>query len=664
VGPAPRIAVVVSCFLLISTVVPAQESTVPPTPAQLAAMERVRPQVDAIWLDVRTPSKTDEARPRYFWKVTDRLIAIGPDVVPFVASEIDLMDPSTFHFCAYSLGRLGGPDAEIALRKAIRAADARGGQFGIACKRYALYGLALIGTPDAMDLMQTGESTHGTQMVPDLPLVTQMALLIGPAAAPALEKQLDAYRLDPAATEKLEDTLLALGRVGNPSLLPKLEPLLANASPEVRALATDAMSRLGEPSICERLVAPLSSAILGERRYVAKTFERWKPEPCYKAMVGRLEVEQDTGVRGSFYNAIVAMGGEASLDVFRAYLSSGDQFDQALVIIAIGQIGSTKGLNVLRALLTSDSIPAVVRSLQSIGAIGGEGATDTLMAETSDRRRAIASAAREILAGMGVKKVAPRVASAMLTFVREPVGDLSLRTPIAEWGDALVKLDYTEPIDDLKAAAAVQSDPVIKDSLDSCVRRLQLLETNGDNVAAWATASVSPFLDVRRLADRRLAEIGSRAAVRAIKTRLLRTDLPPEERAGVLIAIGEARTGGAAELVERHLSDPAYDVSQLQGARSAAAWAARRLGGDRMVRALRLSAIRRDGRDWATLVYLAILEKGAALPTLKALRVRRLRYPESPFGRQEGQIDGIISDLAAGREPRGFDVLPQALLEM
>jgi HEAT repeat protein len=412
------------------------------------------------------------------------------------------------------------------------------------------------------------------------------------------------------------------------------------------------------------LVAPLSSAIQGERRYTAKTFERWKPEPCYKALVGRLEVEQDIGVRGPLYNAIVAMGGEASLDVFRASLSSGDQFDQALVIIAIGQIGSTKGLNMLRALLTSDRIYAVVRSLQSIGAIGGEGATDTLMAETADRRLTIASAAREILADMGVKKVAPRVASALLTIVREPVGDLSLRTPIAEWGDALVKLDYTEPIDDLKAAAAVQSDPVIKDSLDSCVRRLQLLEENGDIVAAWATASVSPFQDVRRLADRRLAEIGSRAAVRAITTRLLRTDLPPEERADVLIAIGEARTQGAAELIERHLSDPAYDAWQLQGARAAAAWAARRLGGDRMVRALRLSAVRRDGRDWATLVYLAILEKGAALPTLKTLRVRRLRYPETPFGHQEEQIDRIISGLAVGHEPIRFDVPPEALFEM
>ena len=82
-----------------------------------------------------------------------------------------------------------------------------------------------------------------------------------------------------------------------------------------------------------------------------------------------------------------------------------------------------------------------------------------------------------------------------------------------------------------------------------------------------------------------------------------------------------------------------------------------------MRRALRLSAVRRDGRDWATLVYLAILEKAAAIPTLKTLRVRRLRYPQSPFGDEERLIDGILSDLVAGREPKGFDVPPSALIE-
>jgi HEAT repeat protein len=462
---------------------------------------------------------------------------------------------------------------------------------------------------------------------------------------------------------KLGDTLLELGRVGDPSAIPKLSPLLAHTSPEVRALAADAMSRLGEPALCEKLLPGLASTTQGERRLVARSFERWKPEPCYKAMAARLEVEEDIGVRGPLYNAIVSMGGESSLDVLRGYLRTGNQFDQAIVIIAIGQVGSKKGLNMLRALLADDSVPTVVRALQSIGAIGGEGAIETLMTATSDNRAAIASSAREVLTDLGIKKVAPQVASQLVGTVREPVTDLAYRGVIAQWGDALVKLGYIEAIDDLSAAAAVQADRDIKESLTSCVRRLRLLAKNHDDVAAWDGAAGSTFVDARRLAYKRLAEIGSAAAVRALAARLAKTDLPAEERAGVLVAIGDARTEGAAELVERHLSDPSFDSGEFHAARTAAAYAARRLGGDRMAKALRLSAVRRDGRDWATLAYLAVLEKDAALPTLKTLCVRRLRYPESGFGLEEAKIDGIISDLVGGRDIKRFDVTPEVLLE-
>jgi HEAT repeat protein len=295
--------------------------------------------------------------------------------------------------------------------------------------------------------------------------------------------------------------------------------------------------------------------------------------------------------------------------------------------------------------------------------IGGESAFDTLLAATSDRRFNVRTAALDSLTAAGIKKVAPRIASELLSYVHEPVGDLSLRTPIAGWGDTLVKFGYTDPIDDLAAAASIQPDPDIKASLESCVRRLQLLVKNKDDVAAWAAAYASPLPDVRHLADVRLAEIGSPPAVRAIAIRLAASDLASDERARVLLAIAEARTTGAAELIERHLSDPAFDTFNERDVRSAAAYAALRIGGDRMARALKASAVRRDGQDWATLAYLAELEKGASLQTLRTLRVRRLRYPDSTFGHQEWLIDEIIGDVAAGRKPLGYDVPPEELSE-
>jgi HEAT repeat protein len=628
-------------------------------------MERVRPLVEAIWRDVRAPANPNEEHPRYFMEITGRLIALGPDVVPFLTSEIDLADPDTFHFCAYALGWLGGKDAEAALRKAVRGADSRGGKFGRESKRFALYGLSLMGIPDVMDMMQSGEKTlFGAEMTPDFPLIAQMAILVGPPAAPLLGRQLETYRNDPKATEKLENTILALGYAGDASFVPKLVPFLASASPRLRVQAADSLSRLADPAVCDKLLPLLSAKDERERGFVASAFERWKPEPCYKAMVGRLEVEDDIAVRASFYRAIAAMRGEGALDILGVNLGKFNEFDQAVVINVIGQIGSKKGLNLLRGMLTSEDYLNVVRALESIARIGGEGAMDTLFAVTADRRRGIAASAREILAKAGVKKVAPRIAEDLLSVVREPVGTRTLRVPIAQRAEELVSLGYTEPIEDLKKAASVQTDPDIAETLNSCVQRLALLAKNRDDAAAWAAEAASTTVPVRRLADRRLAEIGSPAAVRALTARLAKSDIPSEERADILQAIGNARVEGAADAVERHLADPAYDAWDLRDARSAAAWAARRIGGERMARALRESAVRRDGRDWATVAYLALLDKAAAIPTLKTVRVKRLRYPEQHFGREEALLEIMIGELAAGRSLSRFDVPPEALAEL
>ena len=653
------------CCAFASGAPRAEETFTPPTPEQLAAQERVRPIVAAIWKDARNPTGGDEGHPRAFWEFTDRLIAIGPDVVPFLVSEIDLADPQTIHLAAYALGRLGGHDAEVALRKAARDADARANRFGFSCKRYALFALALLGQPDALELAQNGKiPMHGAEMVPEFSYFSHLAVLIGHDAGPVLAKQLETYATDPKATEKLEDTLLAIGYAGDPAVVPKLVPFLSHEKPRIRAVAADAIARLGDPSMCEQLMPLLATKDNGEKLVVGAALQRTKPEPCYKSMVGRLETESDIAIRANLYEAISAMGGESALPVLRPFLHSPNQFDQALVVDAIGRIGSKKGLNMLRSLLPEPNINAIAHALQAIANIGGEGAIDTLLATASDRRHFVASSAASVLTELGDKRIAPRRAAELLGIVKEPVGNLTLRSQIVELAEAVVALQYTEPIDDLKAALAVQTDLEIVDTLTSCIRRLELLAKHGDNAAAWTEELASTNKDVRQLAGARLAEIGSAAAVRALATQLSRSELPPDERAGILFAIGKARTSAAAELVERNLSDPAYDAWPVREARAAAAYAARRLGGDRMSKALRASALRRDGRDWATLVYLAILDKGAALDMLTSLRLKRLRYPDVRTGTEEAELEGILKDLGAGRTPTRYDVTPDTLFEL
>jgi HEAT repeat protein len=652
-------------FLVLSlTPAIAQEQSAPPTPEQLAAIERVRPLVTAIWTDVHAPAAPDKDYLRYFWQITDQLIALGPDVVPFLTSELDLADPVTFPFAAYSLGQFPGPASEVALRKAARVADGRGGRFGQACKRWAVFGLALLGKPEVLDLVQEGEEIQRTEMVPDLILMTHLAVLVGPAANPVLSKQLDTYGPDPEATEQMQYALLALGRTGDASYVPRLLPLLQSKSAGIRAQAADAISRLGPPDICLQIMPLLADPKQRENYAVADALVRSKPEPCYKAMVARLEIEENIEVRGALYAAVAVLGGEASLDVFRSYLSSKNFVDRTMLADMIGRVGSKKGLNMLRALLADPSGNVAERAVESIGKIGGEGAVDTLLAMTADRRRNIALTACRVLTEMGVKKAGPRIAVDLLDMVREPVGELELRAPIVQLSEALVTLEYADPAEDLEKAIGVQEDPEIKDTLTSCVRRLGLIAHNGDDPALWIEALASPLPEVRILAARRLAEIGAPAGVAALEARLARPDVEHDERAAIFRAFADAKTTGAASLVEQNLANPAADGWDVRDVRAEAAWAARRIGGERMAKALRASAVRRQGQDWATLVYLAVVDKGAAIDTLKSLRTQRLRRPEVRVGREDKQLGEILADLAAGRAPALYDEPPNVLLEM
>jgi len=122
-----------------------------------------------------------------------------------------------------------------------------------------------------------------------------------------------------------------------------------------------------------------------------------------------------------------------------------------------------------------------------------------------------------------------------------------------------------------------------------------------------------------------------------------------EDQVEILRAIGRSRSAEGAALVDRVLQDPAFDAYEKRAARATAAWAARWIGGDAMAASLRRSAERRDGVDFETLEYLAVLDGKAALPTLRAVRVPRLRTFEWFHGREMDRLDWMIREISAGR---------------
>lgn|GEM_PF-2738427 len=642
----------------------AEEASGPPTTEQLAARERIRPKIEAIFADMKAEWDPNEDHSHYFPEATEAIVALGPEVVPFLVAEIELMDTQTYHYCAYALGRLGGPDAEAALRKAYRRSVDRGGPFGHAAERLALYGLAVMGKPDVVDLMQEGLPVQGLEMLPDLPLATQYAMLTAPGNVPNLLKQLETYKSDPEAVDKLRWTITALGRSGESSVAPKLLPFLDHASAPIRAAAAEALSRVGPPSVCNDLLAHLGDSHVKTNYVIVEALERMKPAQCLKGMISRLEVEPNLEVRAGLYRTLMAIQGETALESLRTGYARGGVIERALVIRYAGDLGSKKGLTLVRAALTDKSPEVVDAAVDALGDIGGPAAIDTLLALVTNPHRDIALNATKALVNLDEKRAGPRVASRLLEIVAEPVGDLTLRPPIVQYSEALVSLAFVDARDDIRKAADLQSDGEIREQLRSCARRLDRIATAGDDVAAWTSDLASPDGPARVLAAHRLAKIGSPAAIAALEAQFGRAETTDPARVDILRAIADERAAGAAGLVEQQLADPASDTWARQFVRRETAWAARRIGGERMIRALTASATRRDGRDWGTLVALALADPTGSADLLKRLRIVRLRYPESRFGREEGQIDAILSDLAHGVAPRDYDIPPDRLFEM
>jgi HEAT repeat protein len=112
----------------------------------------------------------------------------------------------------------------------------------------------------------------------------------------------------------MQYALLALGRSGDASFIPKVLPLLQSKSTGIRAQAADTLSRIGPPDICLQIMPLLADPKQRENYAATDALVRTKPEPCYKAVVARLEVEENVGVKAGLYAVVAALGGESSLD--------------------------------------------------------------------------------------------------------------------------------------------------------------------------------------------------------------------------------------------------------------------------------------------------------------------------------------------------------------
>jgi HEAT repeat protein len=623
------------------------------------AREKIRADVESILAELNRPgARRDD--PRIFYNATERLAALGPPVVDYLAAELDQPSVATYNIAAYALGLVGTPEAATALKRAIARADDQRAKFNAAQKVWSVYGLAVLGDAEAVALLESGPNRIGhEEFMNELNLLQAVSVLTAPESVPILVELLAIYSKDQDSLRQLWEVLDSLALVAQPSVREHVVPFLDHEDWRVRRGAIHALTGLRDPATdADRLIAALSDPEERVARAAAEGLAALQPAGHVKQILAALENEQRTSVRLYLYVALASILGEEAIDPLATYWGRPNYLDRLWIADAVGKIGDPKGVNLLRVALRDPDLGVVIRAMDSLRRIDTPGARDALLAQLRDQRWPVANAAIGALVRLDETRAAPRLADRLL---RSELGDTPTdhthRDHIRALGDALVALRYTAPIQDLRTAAAVQTDPLIVEYLASLDKLLTETKRRGDDVAKWIEAAASADPEIRRLAYRRLGASRTSEGARALVSRFDEAD--DDERLDILRALAVAGSGEAAPLLSRVLLDAEFDAHDQRHVRSVAAWAARNVGGEAMTDALRRSAERREGRDLNVLVCLALLAGEEALPTLKAYRGKRLRYFEWDRGVEQKDLDRIIADLSGGRSIAFFDKPPK-----
>ena len=635
------------------------ESGPPSTSAEeLIRAEKQRLQVESILEEINTPTTHE----RDIVGASERLASLGTVAVPYLATEIEHPRLSSYPTATLALGLIGTPEAVDALRESIGRLDEQADKLAGVLKTWPVYGLAIAGVAEAVDLCDSGPlETGGSPMMDGVALTELAARLTAPRSVPLLLDQLERYGAKEELYPRLDRTLAALGGVADPSTAPRIVPFLKHSRWQIRQEAARALGRLGDPSTAENLIAALDDADPRVAPAAAMALRELKPALKVKALLARLETETNTSIRIPIYRTLADIGGESMLEAFQAYWGRPMYTDRLGIVTAVGRLRSPKGLNLLRAALADEDMGVVLRAMDSLRRVGGPGARETLLASLNDARWLVEEAAAGILALWREPRAGSRITERLLRQELVEGGpDPSHRAErVNTLGDALVELRYVDAAAPLRAAQSRQTDPEIRAYLTGLVRRLTVIGEYKGDVSKWGAAAGDEDLSMRRLAYSRLGDLGGRKAARALKEAFGRSE--QDEGVEILRRLASVPARESVALIERVLTDPAFDARERRPLRDMAAWSARRLGGKRMVAALRSSAVRRDGREASVLASLAFLTGKDSIPMLRALRSVRFRHYDWDMGKDQEYLDRILREVTAGRPIGYLDLAPGEL---
>ena len=640
---------IASCVLLLSATVGQSQDAADPVQA-LLEQERIRALVESAFERVgeaRHLYVDDTAFVEAYTDIAYELGTADPAVIPLLANETLQSDQATFYLASYALAFHATPEAIEALHAGVERADDEQTSWAEARKAELIWALAAAGDVQAIRLADQGRHFVGDKgMHRKMTVLEASTILTAPESLEILHDELSQNDLAPP--EERRRTLYsirALGRIGDPSSLPVLLSLLKSESVLTRIETVKALALYPSKQSIDALFEALGDPSESVSAYAAYSLALLLPEGRFRQVAEQLDTVTSRTARKALYKLLARLDGEAAIPVLMRHTANPDPVERFAVYAAAGLIRSPLVLDLLVHGMADPDAGVGITVVRALAAIDHPRAHRVLVRAIDSPRWPVAQTAAKLAARGRLEGAADTIRNRLLNIELPKLVHDSAEKLKAEWLlDRSLELGDVKALKGLEKALEVQQDGLLLERINTAVRRLRAARDAGDDAEKWEALAFHEDPKIRETAYRYLGRsTASSTAASVLAAAFGRVE--PAEAEIIVDLLAELDTTQARDVLERVLTAPEYQRPELYSLRDTAAWAARRLGGERMRAALRRSIEIRHGRDVHSIIYYTLLSGKEAIPLIEEWIVPRMRFKAITRGNEYQHLRELLTTL-------------------
>jgi len=657
---------IVTCGLLLAAGLGRTQDASDPVQA-LVEQERIRALVEAGFaraVESRVQYSDATAFVEAYTDIAYELGTADAGVIPLLANETLQADPSTFYLAAYALAFHGTAESLDALHAALEQADEEQTAYAASRKAHLIWALAAAGDVRAIRLADQGRHLVGDKGVYRIMTVLEAAtILTSPGSLEILHEELSRESLPPAAADRRTMySIRALGNIGDPSSLPVFLSLIKSDDVRTRIEATKALAHYPERASIDALFEALDDSSETVSGYSAYSLLLLRPEDEFARLSGKLATLKSQPGRKALYKLLARLDPEVAIPLLKHYTASPDPVERRNIYEAAKEIRSPLVLDLLVHGLADPAGGVGIAVVQTLAGIDNARARRLLVRAIESPSWPVAQTASRLAAEARIEGAAETIRNRLLNVELPGLVHNSSEKLKAEWLLArTIELEDLKALGGLEKALEVQRDGLLVKKIEVAVGQLRAAREAGQDLEKWEVLAFHADAKIRETAYRHLSRVREQDAAASILASAFGR-VEPTESSVILERLAELDTTQARDVVERVLTAPEYQRPELYALRDTAAWAARRLGGERMRVALRRSIEIRHGRDVRPIIYYTLLSGKQAIPLIEEWIVPRMRFSATSRGSEYRHLRELLTTLRLGHEIDDTDRPPAELV--